>query len=89
MGCWIAIGRVPGWENPERLAKEMKATSQWRIDSKVTITSVYAMGDGRLIAECHAPIQADFDQWLNKKGWTVESVIPIIAVAKTGEIWKV
>ena len=89
MGRWIAIGKVSGWECLERLTMEMKATSQWRIDPKVTITSVYVLGDGRLIAECHAPSQTDFNEWLNKKGWTVESIAPIIAIAKTGEVWKV
>jgi hypothetical protein len=89
MARFIAIGKAPGWDDLERLTKEMKATDQWRIDPRATITSVYALGDGRLVAECHAPSQAEFDGWLKKKGWTVESVTPIKAVAKTGEVWKV
>ena len=89
MARFIAIGKAPGWDDLERFTKEMKATAQWRIDPRATITSVYALGDGRLVAECHAPSQAEFDQWLSKKGWTVESVTPIKAVAKSGEVWKV
>jgi hypothetical protein len=42
-----------------------------------------------MLAECHGPSQADFDEWLRKKGWTVESVTPIRHVAKSGDIWKV
>jgi len=89
MGRWIAVGKAPGWDSVERFSKELKQTGEWRIDPKATITSVYALADGRLIAECHAPAQAQFDEWLKKKGWTVESVTPIKLVAKTGDIWNV
>lgn len=89
MGRWIAVGKAPGWEDLEKFGKELKDTPQWRVDARTTITTVYALGDGRLIAECHAPSQAVFDEWLRKKGWTVESVTPIRYVAKTGEIWNV
>jgi flavodoxin len=89
MGRWIAIGKAPGWDDQKRFSEEMKATEQWRIDPKSTITSVYALGDGRMIAECHATSQAEFDEWLKKKGWQVESITPIKLVAKSGDIWKV
>lgn len=88
MPRWIAIGKAPGWDNLERLTKEMKQTGEWRIDPRTTITTVFALGDGRVLAECHGQSQADFDQWLSRKGWTVESVTPITIVAKTGEVWK-
>jgi hypothetical protein len=88
MARWIAIGRAPGWDDLKRFGEELKDTQQWRIDPKTTITSVYALADGRMIAECHGVSQADFDAWLKKKGWTVESVTPIQHVAKTGDIWK-
>ena len=89
MGRWIAIGKAPGWEDEKRFSAELKATNQWRIDPKTTITSVYALGDGRMIAEFHGASQAAFDAWLQKKGWTVESVTPIRVVAKTGDIWTI
>ena len=89
MGRWIAIGKAPGWDDQERFAKELKANPEFRVNPRTTITSVYALADGRLIAECHAPTQAEFDEWLKKKGWTVESVTPITRIAKTGEIWNV
>lgn len=89
MPRWIAIGRASGWDEINRFTAELKETTQWRIDQKTTITSVYALGDGRMVAECHAASQADFDEWLRKKGWTVESVTPIRLVAKSGDIWNV
>ena len=46
-------------------------------------------GDGRMIAEYHGPAVAEFEDWLKKKGWSVENVTPIKHIAKTGEIWKV
>ena len=89
MPRWIAVGRAEGWDDLGRFTKEMKGTPQWRVDPKTTITTVYALGDGRVVAECHAPSQAEFDEWLKNKGWKVESVTPIRYVAKAGDIWNV
>lgn len=89
MGRWIAIGKAPGWDDLKRFSQEMKDTSQWRIDPKSTVTSVYALGDGRMVAEYHGPATAEFEDWLKKKGWSVESLTPIKHIAKSGEIWKV
>ena len=89
MGRWIAIGKAPGCDDLKRFSVEMKDTSQWRIDPKSTVTSVYALGDGRMIAEFHGPALTEFEEWLKKKGWSVESMTPIRHIAKSGEIWKV
>ncbi len=89
MGRWIAIGRAPGWDDLQRFTAELKDTNQWRLDPTSSVTTVFALGDGRLVAECHGPSQAEFDAWLRKKGWVVESMTPISLVAKTGDIWSV
>ena len=89
MGRWIAVGKASGWDDLQRFTTEMKDTSQWRIDPKSTVTSVYALDDGRMIAEYHGPALAEFEAWLKKKGWNVESLTPIKHIAKSGEIWKV
>ena len=89
MGRWIAIGKAPGWDNLEKFTDELKAPTKWRVDPRTTITTVIALADGRMLAECHANSQEDFDAWLQQKGWQVESVTPIKHLAKTGEIWKV
>jgi hypothetical protein len=89
MGRWIAIGKAPGWDDLKRFSQEMKDTSQWRIDPKSTVTNVYALDDGRMIAEYHGPSKAEFEEWLRKKGWSVDSMTPIRHIAKSGEIWKV
>ena len=89
MGRWIAIGRAPGWDDLATFGAELRETSQWRADAQTTITTVLALGDGRVMAECHATKQETFDAWLQQKGWQVESVTPIKHLAKTGSIWKV
>ena len=89
MGRWIAIGRAPGWDDLQRFGAELKDTSQWRIDPKSTVTTVYALGDGRMVAEYHGPALNEFGEWLRKKGWSVESMTPIRFVAKAGDIWNV
>ena len=89
MGRWIAVGKAPGWDDLAKFTAEMKDTPMWRPDPRTTITSVTALGDGRMLAECHANTQAEFEGWLKQKGWQVESIAPIKHVARTGEIWKV
>ena len=88
MGRWIAVGKAPGWDNPERFSSELKSTDKWRVDARTSITTVFALEDGRMIAECHTPDKAEFEAWLKKSGWTVESLTQIKTIAKTGDIWK-
>ena len=89
MGRWIAIGTAPGWDDIAKFGAELGETSTWRPDAQTTITTVLALGDGRVLAECHAVKQEDFEAWLRQKGWQVESLTPIKHLAKTGSIWKV
>ena len=89
MGHWIAIGRQPAWNDLEKFSNDLQAPTKWRIDPRTTITTVMVLADGRMLAECHANKQEDFDAWLKQTGWEVESVSQIRHLAKTGEIWKV
>ena len=89
MPRWIAIGTAPGWDDIEQFGEHMNDSSSWRPDARTTVTTVIALADGRLLAECHATKLEDFEAWLEKKGWNVESVTPIKLVAKTGSIWEV
>ena len=89
MGRWIAIGRVQGWDDLSRFGDDLEAVEKWRVGPRTTITEVIALADGRMIAECHAGAQADFEAWLEQTGWQVESITPIRHIARTGEIWKV
>ena len=69
--------------------KAVHDTDNWRPDARTTITTVFALADGRLLAECHAGKQEGFETWLQHKGWQVESITPITHLAKTGSIWSV
>jgi hypothetical protein len=89
MARWIAIGKAPGWDDLAKFTQENKDTAQWRIDPKSTVTTVIALSDGRMIAEYHGPAVAEFEEWLKKKGWAVDSITPIRHIAKAGDIWKV
>lgn len=88
MARFIAIGKAPGWNDLERFTAELKSTDKWRVDARTTITTVYNLEDGRLVAECHTPDKAEFEAWLKKSGWAVESLTQIKTVAKAGDIWK-
>ncbi len=87
MPRWIAIGKAQGWDDLDKFTEQMHATKNWRADARTTITTVMVLGDGRLLAECHAQKQEDFDAWLQQKGWNVDSVTPIKLIAKVGSIW--
>jgi len=89
MGRWIAIGTTPGWDDIKKFEAELAETSKWRVDVHTSITTVIALEDGRLLAECHATKKEDFEAWLKQKGWKVESITPIKHLAKTGSVWKV
>jgi hypothetical protein len=89
MPRWIAIGTAPGWDDIETFNQEMNDTAQWRPGPRTTITTVYALDDGRLLAECHAVEQKDFEDWLQEKGWQTESITPVKYVAKTGSVWEI
>ena len=89
MRRWIAIGTAPGWDDTQKFSAELHETSHWRPDASTTISTVMALADGRLLAECYASKQEDFEAWLRQKGWNVESITPIKHLAKTGSIWEV
>ena len=50
MGRWIAIGKVPGWNDLEKFTDELKPTAKWRVDPRTTITTVMVLADGRIVA---------------------------------------
>jgi hypothetical protein len=89
MGRWIVVGKAPGWDDLTKFTAEMKATQQWRVNPRTTVTEVIILADGRALAECHADNTSDFEPWLRSKGWEVESITPIRHLARTGEVWKV
>ena len=88
MPRWMAIGTAPGWNDAKKLGEEMHEPRNWRPDARTTVTTVYGLGDGRLLAECAGVKQEDFEAWLQQKGWKVESITEIKLLAKTGSIWE-
>ncbi len=89
MPRWIAIGTAPGWDDVKKFGEEMHESRNWRPDARTTITTVFALEDGRMLAECHGVSKEDFEAWLKQKGWNVESVTPIKHLAKVGSIWEI
>jgi hypothetical protein len=89
MGRWIAIGKVPRWNDLQSFTAELKPTAGWRVTPRMAITEVVVLADGRMVAECHADSEEDFRVWLDRRGWEIESLTPIRHLARTGEVWDV
>lgn len=87
MGRWIAIGRKREWEDANAFTADLSQVNTWRPDARTTITTVTALADGRLLAECHAPKLENFQAWLSANGWEVESCTPLSRLARMGNIW--
>jgi hypothetical protein len=88
MSHWIAIGKVPIWSDLGKFTADLRAPDKWRVNPRTTITTVMALADGRVLAECHAHSKADFETWLKQTEWELECVTQISHIAKTGDIWK-
>ena len=80
-GCRVERRRIRSGGEPTEPRRLTDGTRRWSHPSWSP--------DGRLIAECHTPDKAEFEAWLKKSGWTVESITQIKTVAKAGDIWKV
>ncbi len=89
MPRWMAIGTATGWNDHKKFGDEMHATHNWRPDARTSITNVYSLADGRLVAECAGVDKKDFEAWLKQKSWKVESVTEIKMLARTGSIWEI
>lgn len=88
MPRWMAICKAPAdWGDIKKFGQQMHETHNWRPDARTTITTVWALTDGRVVAECHGVEQKDFEAWLKSRNLTIESVTPIKHLSNVGSIW--
>jgi len=87
MPRYIAFLTMPQLSK-EQFTNAVNAVSKWRPDPRTTILKVYRAKSGKMVAECEAPTQQEFEAWLTKNGWNWESIEQVELIAQMGNVWQ-
>ena len=88
MARFVAIHNVPGMTE-ERFQETLGDAKLWRPDRRTTILKVYCnLAEGKLVSECEAAEQSQFEEWMQQVGWPCEAVFRVDLVHQVGQIWK-
>ena len=88
MARFVAIHSVPGLTE-EKFQEALGEVKKWRPDRRTTILKVYCdLDQGKLVSECEAVEQAQFEHWINDVGWPYDAIYKIDLVHQVGHIWK-
>lgn len=73
----------------EQFNEALGTVPKWRPNPRTTILKVYCnLGEGKLVSECEAVEQAQFEEWIAQTGWPVDSIYQVDLVQQVGNIWK-
>ncbi|ODT82478.1 MAG: hypothetical protein ABS76_07615 [Pelagibacterium sp. SCN 64-44] len=89
MAHWIATGRCARWEDAGALADDLQSTDSWRLDPRSSITELQVLEDGSFTAECQGRDPQLFTDWFAAKGCTLECLLKVRHMVRTGEVWTV
>ena len=88
MPRFIAFHTLPGITE-EHFNEALGDASKWRPNPRTTILKVYCnLAEGKLVSECEAVEQAQFEEWIANTGWPVDSIHQVDLVQQVGNIWK-
>ena len=88
MARFIAVHNTPGITE-EEFREKLTAVRRWRPDRRTTILKVYGdLEHDRLVSECEALEQSQFEDWIKEVGWPIESIHQVGLIAQVGNIWK-
>lgn len=89
MARFVAISDVPGITE-ERFKETLGEVRNWRFDRRAWIVKAYCNLDrGKIIAECEAQEQGQFEDWLKRTGWTVSGIYRVDLIHEAAAIWTV
>ena len=89
MTRFMAVHDVPGITQ-EKFQEALGEIGNWRPDRRTTIVKVYCnLEEGKLVSECEAAEQSNFEDWINKVGWPYEAIYKIDLIHQVGHIWSV
>jgi hypothetical protein len=87
MPRFIAVAEKPGLSEAE-FRNAVDRTGKWRFAKRGWIVKAYcALDKGKLVVECEAPQQSDFEDWLEKNGWLTEDIHRVSYIHEGGLVW--
>ena len=88
MARFIALHTVPGITE-DQFNNALGAVRNWRHDNRTTILKVYCnLSEGKLVSECEAVEQAQFEDWISKVGWPCDAIYQVDLIQQVGHIWR-
>ena len=89
MARFIAYHDVPGITR-ESFQAALGEVKTWRPDRRTTIVKVYCnLAEGKLISECEATEQTNFEHWITQVGWPCNAIYKVDMIHQVGQIWDV
>ena len=89
MARYMAIGDAPGITE-EGFRGALGEIRKWRFDRRGWIIKAYCNVDqGKIVAECEASDQQQFESWLAKTGWKINGVYRVNYIHEAAAIWPV
>ena len=85
----MAVHSVPG-VTEEQFRQVLGEAKKWRPDRRTTIIKVYCnLAEGKLVSECEAPDQSQFEEWIKGVGWSWDGIFRVDLIHQGGQIWDV
>lgn len=89
MARFMAFHTMPGMTRGQ-FTEALKSVRQWRPNPRTTVIKVYCnLEAGRMVSECEAPTQEEFEAWLKERGWSWDVIHRVDLIAQTGNVWEV
>ena len=89
MSRFIAIAEKPGLTE-DQFREALNRTRKWRFARRGWVLKAYCSLDpGKLMIECEAPEQKDFEEWLDNNGWQASDICRVNLIHEAGHFWPI
>ena len=87
MSRFLAIKNKPGLTE-EQFREALNRTGKWRFGRHAWVVKAYcALEPGKLVIECEAPDQGEFETWLRANEWEADEICRVSFVHEEGQVW--
>jgi hypothetical protein len=89
MSRFIAITEKPGLTEAQ-FRDALDRTRKWRFARRGWVLKAYcSTGSGKLVIECEASEQKDFEEWLTTNGWPTDEIFSVDMIHEAGHFWPI